>query len=150
MNKEQMVVNAIRILSAEAVQKAKSGHPGMPMGAAAMAYAVWGREMIHNPADPKFVNRDRFVLSSGHGSMLIYSLLHLFGYGLTIDDLKGGYVLSDCEGTPDVLLMASGSEVEQCMGAQELLKAEGVKARVISMPSFELFEAQSDEDNESV
>ena len=88
MNKEQMVVNAIRILSAEAVQKAKSGHPGMPMGAAAMAYAVWGREMIHNPADPKFVNRDRFVLSSGHGSMLIYSLLHLFGYGLTIDDLK--------------------------------------------------------------
>ena len=80
MNKEQMVVNAIRILSAEAVQKAKSGHPGMPMGAAAMAYAVWGREMIHNPADPKFVNRDRFVLSSGHGSMLLYSLLHLFGY----------------------------------------------------------------------
>ena len=88
MNKEQMVVNAIRILSAEAVQKAKSGHPGMPMGAAAMAYAVWGREMIHNPADPKFINRDRFVLSSGHGSMLLYSLLHLFGYGLTIDDLK--------------------------------------------------------------
>ena len=88
MNKEQMVVNAIRILSAEAVQKAKSGHPGMPMGAAAMAYAVWGREMTHNPADPKCVNRDRFVLSSGHGSMLIYSLLHLFGYGLTIDDLK--------------------------------------------------------------
>ena len=88
MNKEQMVVNAIRILSAEAVQKAKSGHPGMPMGAAAMAYAVWGREMTHNPADPKFVNRDRFVLSSGHGSMLLYSLLHLFGYGLTIDDLK--------------------------------------------------------------
>ena len=88
MNKEQMVVNAIRILSAEAVQKAKSGHPGMPMGAAAMAYAVWGRAMTHNPADPKFVNRDRFVLSSGHGSMLLYSLLHLFGYGLTIDDLK--------------------------------------------------------------
>ena len=66
------------------------------------------------------------------------------------DALKGGYVLSDCEGTPDVLLMASGSEVEQCMGAQELLKAEGVKARVISMPSFELFEAQSDEYKESV
>ena len=66
------------------------------------------------------------------------------------DALKGGYVLSDCEGTPDVLLMASGSEVEQCMGAQELLKAEGIKARVISMPSFELFEAQSDEYKESV
>lgn len=88
MNKETMVVNAIRILSAEAVQKAKSGHPGMPMGAAAMAYAVWGREMKHNPADDKWADRDRFVLSSGHGSMLLYSLLHLFGYGLTIEDLK--------------------------------------------------------------
>ncbi|MBR4235201.1 MAG: transketolase [Clostridia bacterium] len=85
---ETKVVNAIRILSAEAVQKAKSGHPGMPMGAAAMAYAVWGREMKHNPADDKWPDRDRFVLSSGHGSMLLYSLLHLFGYGLTIEDLK--------------------------------------------------------------
>ena len=88
MNKEQLVVNAIRILSAEAVQKAKSGHPGMPMGSAAMAYAVWGKQMKHNPADPKWIDRDRFVLSSGHGSMLMYSLLHLFGYGLTIEDLK--------------------------------------------------------------
>ena len=88
MNNEQMVVNAIRILSAEAVQKAKSGHPGMPMGSAAMAYAVWGKQMKHNPADPHWKDRDRFVLSSGHGSMLMYSLLHLFGYGLTIEDLK--------------------------------------------------------------
>ena len=88
MNKEQMVVNAIRVLSAEAVQKAKSGHPGMPMGAASMAYATWGRQMKHNPQNPKFIDRDRFVLSSGHGSMLLYSLLHLFGYGLSIDDLK--------------------------------------------------------------
>ena len=85
---DRLVVNAIRILSAEAVQKAKSGHPGMPMGAAAMAYALWGKNMVHNPKNPKWVNRDRFVLSSGHGSMLLYSLLHLFGYGLTIDDLK--------------------------------------------------------------
>ena len=88
MNNEKMVVNAIRILSAEAVQKANSGHPGMPMGAAPAAYAVWGKQMKHNPADPKWFNRDRFVLSSGHGSMLMYSLLHLFGYGLTIEDLK--------------------------------------------------------------
>ena len=88
MNNEQMVVNAIRILSAEAVQKAKSGHPGMPMGSAAMAYAVWGKQMKHNPEDPQWKDRDRFVLSSGHGSMLMYSLLHLFGYGLTIEDLK--------------------------------------------------------------
>ena len=88
MNHEQLVVNAIRILSAEAVQKANSGHPGMPMGSAPAAYAVWGKQMKHNPADPKWTDRDRFVLSSGHGSMLMYSLLHLFGYGLTIEDLK--------------------------------------------------------------
>ena len=88
MGLDQKVVNAIRVLSAEGVQKAKSGHPGMPMGAAAMAYAVWGKHMVHTNADPKWDNRDRFVLSSGHGSMLIYSLLHLFGYGLTMDDLK--------------------------------------------------------------
>ena len=88
MSKESMVVNAIRILAAEGVQKAKSGHPGMPMGAAPAAYAIWGKQMNHNPDDPKWINRDRFVLSSGHGSMLIYSLLHLFGYGLTIEDLQ--------------------------------------------------------------
>ena len=88
MDYEQLAVNAIRILSAEGVQKANSGHPGMPMGSAAMAYALFGRQMKHNPADPNWPDRDRFVLSSGHGSMLMYSLLHLFGYGLTIDDLK--------------------------------------------------------------
>ena len=88
MNNERMVVNAIRILAAEGVQKARSGHPGMPMGAAPAAFAIWGKAMTHNPANPKWINRDRFVLSSGHGSMLIYSLLHLFGYGLTIEDLK--------------------------------------------------------------
>ncbi len=88
MNKECMVVNAIRILTAEGVQKAKSGHPGMPMGAAPAAYAIWGKQMKHNPADTKWPDRDRFVLSSGHGSMLIYSLLHLFGYGLKIEDLQ--------------------------------------------------------------
>ncbi len=87
-NVDQLVVNAIRVISAEAVQKANSGHPGMPMGAAAMAYAVWGKNMKHNPADPKWDDRDRFVLSSGHGSMLEYSLLHLFGYGLSMDEIK--------------------------------------------------------------
>lgn len=85
---DQLTVNAIRILSAEAIQKAKSGHPGLPMGAAAMAYALWSREHKHNPRNPDWADRDRFVLSAGHGSMLMYSLLHLFGYGLTIDDIK--------------------------------------------------------------
>jgi len=85
---DQLTINSIRILSAEGVEKAKSGHPGLPMGAAPMAYTLWAKAMKHNPADPNWVDRDRFILSAGHGSMLIYSLLHLFGYGLTMDDLK--------------------------------------------------------------
>lgn len=87
-NTHTLAVNAIRILSAEGVQAANSGHPGLPMGAAPAAFAVWGQNLVHNSNDPKWDNRDRFVLSAGHGSMLMYSLLHLFNYGLTIDDLK--------------------------------------------------------------
>lgn len=85
---EKMAVNAIRILSADAVQKAKSGHPGLPLGAAPIAYELWAHHMKHNPADPNWMNRDRFILSAGHGSSMLYSMLHLFGYGLTIDDMK--------------------------------------------------------------
>lgn len=86
MDIQTQAINTIRILSAEAVQKATSGHPGLPLGAAPMAYQLWS-EMTHNPKNPKFFNRDRFVLSAGHGSMLLYSLLHLYGYGLTKEDL---------------------------------------------------------------
>lgn len=85
---ELLTINCMRILSAEAIEKAKSGHPGITMGAAPMAYELWAKHMKHNPHNPKWINRDRFVLSAGHGSMMLYSLLHLFGYGLTIDDLK--------------------------------------------------------------
>lgn len=89
MNKTDLLtINTIRLLSAEAVQKANSGHPGLPMGAAPMAYTLWAKNLKHNPANPDWDDRDRFILSAGHGSMLIYSLLHVFGYGLTIDDLK--------------------------------------------------------------
>ena len=87
-NIENMSVNAIRVLAADAVQKANSGHPGLPLGSAAMAYELWANHMNHNPADPKWFNRDRFILSGGHGSTLLYSLLHLFGYGLTKEDLE--------------------------------------------------------------
>jgi transketolase len=87
-NINELCIDTIRILSAEAVQKANSGHPGLPMGAAPMAYTLWSRHMKHNPKNPKWMDRDRFVLSAGHGSMLLYSLLHLFGYGLSIDDIK--------------------------------------------------------------
>ena len=86
-NVDQKAVNAIRVLSADAIQKANSGHPGLPLGAAPMAYELWAHHMKHNPADPNWVNRDRFILSGGHGSALLYSLLHLFGYGLTKEDL---------------------------------------------------------------
>lgn len=87
MNIEQKSVNAIRILAADAVQKANSGHPGLPLGAAAMTYELWAHHMNHNPADPNWKNRDRFILSAGHGSTLLYSLLHLYGYGLKVEDL---------------------------------------------------------------
>ncbi len=85
---EQKAINTLRFLSADAVQKANSGHPGLPMGAAAMAYTLWARHLRHNPNDAKWANRDRFVLSGGHGSMLLYSLLHLTGYELTLDEIK--------------------------------------------------------------
>ena len=81
-------INALRFLSADAVQKANSGHPGMPMGMAEIAYALWSKHLNHNPLNPTWFNRDRFVLSNGHGSMLLYSLLHLTGYNLSIQDIK--------------------------------------------------------------
>jgi len=88
-NIDNLSVNAIRVLSADGVQKANSGHPGLPLGSAPMAYELWTKYMKHNPANPDWKDRDRFVLSAGHGSMLLYSLLHLFGYGkLSIEDLS--------------------------------------------------------------
>jgi transketolase len=85
---DQLCVNTVRFLSVDAVQKANSGHPGMPLGAAPMAYVLWTRLLKHNPHNPHWFNRDRFVLSAGHGSMLLYSLLYLTGYDLSLDDIK--------------------------------------------------------------
>ncbi len=85
---QNLAVNTIRFLSADAVQNAKSGHPGLPMGTAPLAYAIWTRHLRHNPANPAWPNRDRFILSGGHGSMLLYSLLYLTGYDLPLDELK--------------------------------------------------------------
>ena len=85
---DELCINTIRTLSIDAVQKANSGHPGLPLGAAPMAYVLWDRFLKHNPTNPEWPNRDRFVLSAGHGSMLLYSLLYLAGYGVTLDDLK--------------------------------------------------------------
>ncbi|MDQ0299228.1 transketolase [Salibacterium salarium] len=85
---EELAINTIRTLSIDSVEKANSGHPGLPMGAAPMAYVLWSKFMNHNPANPEWHNRDRFVLSAGHGSMLLYSLLHLSGYDLSLEELK--------------------------------------------------------------
>lgn len=85
---EERAINTVRFLAIDAVQKANSGHPGLPMGAAPMAYVLWTKFLKHNPTNPHWFDRDRFVLSAGHGSMLLYALLHLAGYGVSLDDLK--------------------------------------------------------------
>ncbi|MGZ6274006.1 MAG: transketolase, partial [Candidatus Limnocylindrales bacterium] len=85
---DQLAIDTIRTLSMDAVQKANSGHPGAPMGMAPMAFTLWTRFLRHSPTDPGWPNRDRFVLSAGHASMLLYSLLYLTGYGMTIEDLE--------------------------------------------------------------
>lgn len=97
------MANAVRALAMDAVQKANSGHPGMPMGMADIAVALWTKHLRHNPSDPKWLGRDRFLLSNGHGSMLQYALLHLAGYDLTIDDLKNFRQLhSKTPGHPEI------------------------------------------------
>jgi transketolase len=88
LNIDELCINTIRMLSADAVQKANSGHPGMPMGDASMAYVLWSKFLKHNPKNPFWHNRDRFVLSAGHGSMLLYSLFHLTGHNISLDDIK--------------------------------------------------------------
>src|SRR6185437_6974192 len=85
---DQLCINTIRTLAIDAVQKANSGHPGLPLGAAPMAYVLWTRFLRHNPQNPKWENRDRFLLSAGHGSMLLYSLLYLTGYDLPLEELQ--------------------------------------------------------------
>ncbi|MFQ5987782.1 MAG: transketolase [Dehalococcoidia bacterium] len=87
-NLDELCINTLRFLSADAVEKAKSGHPGMPLGAAPMAYVLWDRFLRHNPENPRWFNRDRFILSAGHGSALLYALLHLYGYDMPLDELK--------------------------------------------------------------
>ncbi|QGH36365.1 transketolase [Gracilibacillus salitolerans] len=85
---DQLTINTIRMLSIDMIEKANSGHPGLPMGAAPMAHVLWSKQLKHNPENPNWFNRDRFILSAGHGSALLYSLLHLYGYGLSLAELK--------------------------------------------------------------
>jgi len=133
---DTQMANAIRALAMDAVQKANSGHPGMPMGMAEIAVALWGKHLRHNPADPKWMDRDRFVVSNGHGSMLLYALLHLSGYDLSMDELRAFRELhSKTPGHPEVDVTPGvetttgplGQGITNAVGmalAEELLAAE--------------------------
>ena len=144
MNIDQLSVNTLRFLSVEAIQKAKSGHPGLPMGAAPAAYALWAKNMRMNPADPKWDDRDRFVLSAGHGSALLYSLLHLFGYNITIDDLKNFRQLdSNTPGHPEYdiergIETASGPLGQGIAGAVGMAIAETYLAAQFNRPGYDV------------
>jgi transketolase len=125
---DERCINTIRFLSVDAIQKAKSGHPGMPMGAAAMAYCLWQRHLKHNPAHPGWPDRDRFILSAGHGSMLLYALLHLTGYSLPLTELQSFRQWgSKTPGHPECHLTPG---VEVCAGplAQGISNAVGMAA----------------------
>lgn len=141
-----LCVNTIRGLAIDAVQKANSGHPGMPMGAAPMAHALWTRHLRHNPKNPLWFNRDRFILSAGHGSMLIYSLLHLTGYDLTLDDIKNFRQFgSRTPGHPENTLtpgieMATGPLGQGISTAVGMAIAESHLAAVFNRPGFDLVE----------
>ncbi len=143
---EDLCIQTIRFLSMDGVQAAKSGHPGMPMGLAAPAFTVWTRHLRHNPANPKQMNRDRFVLSGGHGSMLLYSLLHLCGYDLPLDELKRFRQFgSKTPGHPEYGLTA-GVEVTTGPLGQGISNAVGMAiagkylAQRFNRPGFDLFD----------
>ena len=141
---DNIMANAIRALAMDAVQKANSGHPGMPMGMAEMAVALWSRHYRHNPADPRWMNRDRFILSNGHGSMLQYALLHLTGYDLTMADIKNFRQLhSKTPGHPEVHITpgvetTTGPLGQGIANAVGMALAEKLLAGEFNRPGFDL------------
>ncbi|AGF48846.1 transketolase [Candidatus Kinetoplastidibacterium galati] len=138
------LADSIRVLSMDSVQQANSGHPGAPMGMAEMAQALWKNNLRHNPSDPNWINRDRFVLSNGHGSMLLYSLLHLTGYDLSIDDLKGFRQLhSKTPGHPEVGITpgvetTTGPLGQGLANAVGMALAEALLALEFNRPGFDI------------
>src|SRR3979411_1533672 len=140
----QDLTNAIRALAMDAGQAANSGHPGMPMGIAVIARALWGRHLRHNPANPKWPDRDRFVLSNGHGSMLLYGLLHLTGYDLPVEELKRFRQLhSKTPGHPEVgvtpgVETTTGPLGQGLANAVGMALAEALLAREFNRPGHEI------------
>ncbi|MEA4815482.1 MAG: transketolase [Lachnospiraceae bacterium] len=144
MNIDNLTVNTLRFLAVEAVQKANSGHPGMPMGASPAAYALWAKNMKHNPKNFNWADRDRFVLSVGHGSALLYAMLHLFGYGLTIEDIKNFRQLgSNTPGHPEYkhplgVETTTGPLGQGVANAVGFAIAESYLAAVFNRPGFDI------------
>jgi transketolase len=138
------MANAIRALAMDAVQKANSGHPGMPMGMAEIAVALWSGHHRHNPANPKWVNRDRFLLSNGHGSMLHYALLHLAGYAVTMDDIQSFRQMhSKTPGHPEVDITpgvetTTGPLGQGIANAVGMALAEWLLANEFNKPGFDI------------
>jgi transketolase len=143
---DELCINTIRGLSIDAVQAANSGHPGLPLGAAPMAYALWSRHLRHNPADPSWFNRDRFVLSAGHGSMLLYSLLHLTGYDLPLSEIKNFRQFeSKTPGHPENFMtpgveMATGPLGQGCATSVGMAIAERFLAATFNKPGLDLID----------
>lgn len=143
---EQLAINSLRILSVDAIEKANSGHPGLPLGAAGVAYELWFNHMKHSPKNARWIDRDRFVLSAGHGSMLLYSLLHMFEYGLTIEDLKNFRQLnSKTPGHPEyghtvgveTTTGPLGAGVAEAVG---MAMAEAHLGAIFNKPDYKLFD----------
>ncbi len=138
------LANAIRFLSIDAVEQAQSGHPGMPLGMADIAMILWQKFLKHNPLNPQWFNRDRFVLSNGHGSMLLYALLHLTGYALSIDDIKQFRQLhSKTPGHPEIgetpgVETTTGPLAQGLGNAVGMAIAEKILASQFNRPDFQL------------
>ena len=143
---EQTAIDTVRILSVDAVQKANSGHPGMPMGAAPMGHVLWSDIMNYNPKNPNWANRDRFILSAGHGCMLQYSMLHLTGYDITLDDIKNFRQLNSITAGHPEYGLCPGIEVTTGPLGQGFANGVGFAiaqkhlAARYNKPGFELFD----------
>ena len=147
---DRTLANAIRFLSIDAVEKSKSGHPGAPMGMADIAEVLWRKHLKHNPADPRWPNRDRFILSNGHGSMLLYSLLHLTGYAVSIEDIKNFRQLhSITAGHPEVDMTpgvetTTGPLGQGIANAIGMALAEKILAKRFNKPQPEIIDHRFD------